>query len=218
MKRATAPEYDRFKSIVTAILVLVLIIMLLRGCTTGFAQPIEVENTVVSNATDVGASEPTASSTVEVSSPSPAPPTVTATSALTITPTSIPSSPTPTIAAPSSTPGSTVTETPTTGQAMATPAAAGSSSCNTSVPSRLNVGQTARVVTRLNMRGDASISASLVQTNSTNTQVEIIGGPVCEPVGERAYLWWQIRLPGGTEGWSAEMQLNNASYFLEPVP
>ena len=68
------------------------------------------------------------------------------------------------------------------------------------------------------MRNDASINAALIQTNSTNTQVEIIGGPVCEPVGDRAYLWWQIRLPDGAEGWSTESQLNNSSYFLEPIP
>ena len=67
------------------------------------------------------------------------------------------------------------------------------------------------------MRNDASITAPLIQTNPTNTQVEIIGGPVCTPVGESAYLWWQIRLADGAEGWSAETQLNNASYFLEPI-
>ena len=68
------------------------------------------------------------------------------------------------------------------------------------------------------MRNDSSINAALIQTNPTNTQVEIIGGPVCEPVGDRAYLWWQIRLSDGAEGWSAETQLNNPSYFLEPIP
>jgi hypothetical protein len=67
------------------------------------------------------------------------------------------------------------------------------------------------------MRNDASIDAALLQTNPTNTQVEIIGGPVCTPVGNYAYLWWQVRLPDGKEGWSAESQLNNPSYFLEPI-
>jgi hypothetical protein len=68
------------------------------------------------------------------------------------------------------------------------------------------------------MRNDASIDATLIQTNPTNTQVEVIGGPVCTPVGNSAYLWWQIRLADGTEGWSAECPLNEPSYFLEPVP
>jgi hypothetical protein len=70
---------------------------------------------------------------------------------------------------------------------------------------------------RLNVRSDASIRAPIIKVDPTNTQVEITGGPVCEPVGTRAYLWWQIRLPDGTQGWSAETPLNNTSYFLEPV-
>jgi hypothetical protein len=68
------------------------------------------------------------------------------------------------------------------------------------------------------MRSQPSISAPILQTNPTNTQVEIIGGPECTPVGESAYLWWQIRLADGTEGWSAESPLNDATYLLEPVP
>jgi len=68
------------------------------------------------------------------------------------------------------------------------------------------------------MRSDPSITAAIIQTNPTNTQVEIIGGPVCTPVGDQAYRWWQIRLANGAEGWSSESPLNEASYFLEPVP
>jgi hypothetical protein len=68
------------------------------------------------------------------------------------------------------------------------------------------------------MRDDAAIAAPILATNPTGTEVEIIGGPVCTPVGERAYLWWQIRLADGAEGWSAEMQLNEPSYLLEPIP
>jgi hypothetical protein len=68
------------------------------------------------------------------------------------------------------------------------------------------------------MRSAADILAPILQTNSTNTQLEIIGGPVCQPVGERAYLWWQVRMPGGVEGWSAEAPLNEATYLLEPIP
>jgi hypothetical protein len=85
------------------------------------------------------------------------------------------------------------------------------------VPSRLSIGDTAQVVQRLNMRSDASITAPILQTNSVDTRVEIIGGPVCTPTGESAYLWWQIRLASGAEGWSAESPLNEATYLLEPV-
>ena len=68
------------------------------------------------------------------------------------------------------------------------------------------------------MRQEAAINAPIVQTNATNTQVEVIGGPVCTPVGGHAYQWWQIRLANGAEGWSAESPLNESAYFLEPVP
>jgi hypothetical protein len=68
------------------------------------------------------------------------------------------------------------------------------------------------------MRSDPSIDATILQTNPTGTEVEIIGGPVCTPVGERAYLWWQIRLASGAEGWSAEASLNDPNYLLEPIP
>jgi hypothetical protein len=68
------------------------------------------------------------------------------------------------------------------------------------------------------MRAQASIAAPILRTNAVNTEVQIIDGPVCTPVGERAYIWWQIRLADGAEGWSAESPLNEAMYLLEPIP
>jgi hypothetical protein len=68
------------------------------------------------------------------------------------------------------------------------------------------------------MRSNSSITAPLVLTNPVGTEVEIIGGPVCQIVEKRAYLWWQIRLPDGVEGWSAESPLNERTYLLEPSP
>lgn len=227
MKRASAPRYDLFKTIVTVILVVILLLMLLRGCATNTAVPAPTEIIAAPNVTETLSSSlvstepaPTSEST-ETVAPSLTPPTVESSS----TPTTAAPSPTstsaatepPTTDAPTPTAVSEASETPTTVPDAATPAPAESASCNTSAPSRLSVGQTARVVQRLNMRNDASISASLIQTNPTNTQVEIIGGPVCTPIGDSAYLWWQIRLADGAEGWSAETQLNSASYFLEPV-
>jgi hypothetical protein len=104
--------------------------------------------------------------------------------------------------------------TPTTETATPAPS---NTSCNTSVPSRLKVGDKARVIRRLNMRSQPAIEASILQVNPTGTQVDIIGGPVCQPRGTQAYQWWQIRLANGTEGWSAESPLNEGGYFLEPV-
>lgn len=210
MKRASAPEYDRFKTIVAVILVAILLLMLLRGCATNVVTQAPVEAVASPNATTIlpTAAVPTqslpAASATEAIIPS-ASPTVQST----ITPTTVSPIETTTAAAIEATPTPAVQATPTQVQNAA---------CNTSVPSRLSVGQTARVLERLNMRSEASIDATIIQTNPTNTQVEIIGGPVCTPVGARAYQWWQIRLPDGKEGWSAESQLNNPSYFLEPIP
>ena len=227
MKRASAPSYDLFKTIVAVLLAVILLLMLLRGCATNAAAPAPTEIISIPNVTETLPSSPVSteaaptSDATETVVPSLAPPTVEPSS----TPTTAAPSATSTSAAteqpatdaPSPTPASPAAETPTTGPDAATPAPVEGTSCNTSAPSRLSVGQTARVVQRLNMRNDASISATLIQTNPTNTQVEIIGGPVCTPVGDSAYLWWQIRLADGAEGWSAETQLNSASFFLEPV-
>lgn len=220
MKRASAPSYDLFKTIVTVILALILILMLLRGCATNAVapaqsetlppSPVSTEAIQAAVATQTDVPSPVPSTEEPTSTPTTAAPSPTPTSEATEPPTT--DAPTPTSASPAT------EETPTTVPEAATLTPVESASCDTSAPSRLSVGQTARVVERLNMRNDASISAAILQTNPTNTQVEIIGGPVCTPAGDSAYLWWQIRLADGGEGWSAETQLNSASYFLEPVP
>jgi len=208
MKRASAPSYDRFKSIVTFVLVVILLLMLLRGCATPAASPSPTENPLVSNPTEVIVTSP-ASNATEVPTLSPVLPT----SEPSATPTSVATEP-PTVASTPTVAGEAPTDTPVS----PAPTQVQSASCNTSVPSRLSVGQKAQVLKRLNMRNEASIESALIQTNPTKTQVEIIGGPVCTPVGDHAYLWWQIRLASGAEGWSAESPLNEASYFLQPIP
>ncbi len=219
MDRASAPRLDLFKLIVSLILGAILLLMLLRGCAI---------NPAVNALPDAVTETPGILNPAESSTDSPeltervSPPPATET---------LNSSPTLPLETPSLTEvANTATSTLLSGESTstvapdftstveATPASGGESSCNTSVPSRLSVGQQARVILRLNMRSEASISAPIVQTNPANTQVEIIGGPVCTPVGNGAYLWWQIRLPDGAEGWSAESQLNQPGYFLEPIP
>lgn len=217
MNRESAPRLDLFKLIVSLILVVILVLLLLRGCGTKTPAPDATKTPVSANPTETSTMLPaftetsTAPPSTETLTPSPTLPSST------VTATIISSDTTSTIA-PEATSTAAATEIATTATAGATPVSGDGSSCNTSVPSRLSVGQQARVILRLNMRSDPSIEAAILQTNPANTQVEIVGGPVCTPVGERAYLWWQIRLPDGAEGWSAESQLNQPSYFLEPIP
>jgi cytoskeletal protein RodZ len=216
MKRASAPSYDLFKLVVTIVLILILLLMLLRGCATISAAPAPTENPVVNApaASDTAAPFPTETESARASNtPEPPAPSSTPTAELTFTPAAEDTISTPAevgITAPVEPAATAATET-------ATPGPVESTSCDTSVPSRLSVGDMAQVVQRLNMRSDASITAPILQTNATNTQVEIIGGPVCTPIGDSAYLWWQISLANGAEGWSAEMPLHEATYLLEPI-
>ena len=212
MKPATAPSYDLFKTIVAVVLAIILILMLLRGCAVNPASPVQTEPSPAQIATQTLVPAPISAETT-------AAPEVTETVSPSDVPTEIEPTATPTTADVTETPETEATEPPTAAPEAATPTPeAQDGACDTSVPSRLSVGQSARVVQRLNMRREASITAPIIQTNATNTQVEVIGGPVCTPVGDSAYQWWQIRLADGAEGWSAESPLNEATYFLEPVP
>jgi hypothetical protein len=213
MNRADARSYDLFKTIVAVILALILLLMLLRGCSTNAAAPAPTQVVQAQRPTETLPSSPVVTEqatevvVTQTSTSSPEPTAVEPTT----TPTTVAATATPTVAPSAST--ETATATPEQAVSVPTP----NSSCNTTSPSRLSVGQTARVLQRLNVRSEASIRAAIITVHRTNTQMEVTGGPVCEPVGNHAYLWWQIRLPDGTQGWSAETPLNNTNYFLEPV-
>ncbi|NPA06590.1 MAG: SH3 domain-containing protein [Chloroflexi bacterium] len=84
-------------------------------------------------------------------------------------------------------------------------------------PARLKVGDTAKVLTNLNLRRTPGIGDNWIMTMPAGTVVEVIGGPVCLPHGDGAYRWWQVRLPDGTTGWAAEAPIHGTNYFLEPV-
>ncbi|MDP1547713.1 MAG: SH3 domain-containing protein [Anaerolineales bacterium] len=87
-------------------------------------------------------------------------------------------------------------------------------------PTRIQVGFTVRVLDWLNFRAAPGLGKTIQHTNSPGTEMEVIGGPICAPQsGEppRAYLWWNVRMEDGREGWSAEAPLNFPNYFLEPV-
>lgn len=82
--------------------------------------------------------------------------------------------------------------------------------------SRLEVGRQATIVRRLNFRTSPGIENNWVLTNIPGTQVDVIGGPVCVPYFIGAHLWWEIRLPNGQTGWSAEASWRGAFTFMEP--
>lgn len=90
--------------------------------------------------------------------------------------------------------------------------------CEAVSRSRLQVGMKATIVRRLNFRSSPGILYNWILTNIPDTQVEIVGGPSCTRYQNGgAYLWWQIKLPNGMIGWSAEASAFGAFYFMEPV-
>jgi hypothetical protein len=82
--------------------------------------------------------------------------------------------------------------------------------------SRLQAGTTATILRRLNFRSSPGIRDNWLRTNIPGTQVEVMSGPECVPYVSGAYLWWQIRLPDGEVGWSAEGSIYGTFYFMEP--
>ncbi|MBE0680587.1 MAG: hypothetical protein IH589_01625 [Anaerolineales bacterium] len=87
-------------------------------------------------------------------------------------------------------------------------------------PTRLQAGNTVRVLDWLNFRTGPGLHYTIQRTNRPGTEMEVIGGPVCTLRGgdpPRAYLWWNVRMENGREGWSAEAPLNYPNYFLEPT-
>lgn len=211
MTRLSAPRYDLFKLLVTIVLVIILILLLLRGGARTPAATLPTQVDPLSSPSPGLASIAPSETAMASLAPSETP-------AAESTPTSAATSTTLT-STPTSSAASTATQASTiVAPTSASPVADQTSSCNTRLPSRLSIGQQARVAQRLNLRTAPSIDAPILQTNAVDTTVEIFGGPVCTAVGERAYLWWQVRLTDGAEGWSAETQLNEPAYLLQPVP
>jgi hypothetical protein len=216
------PGYDLFKLIVAVILTLILIALLMRGSqlesvpvvyTASVSSPTAMKSITATLPTAIETLKPvtltpepspTASSTVEPS----------ATASLTAEPsaTAIP---------PTSTPVPSPTATPT-------PSPAPTQSIPTSDPnacpsdsSRVHAGDILRVLVRLNLRKGPGLNWPIILTNNPGTRLEVIGGPVCVIVntseGPRSYLWWNVRMQNGQEGWSAEAPLISPYYFLEPI-
>lgn len=83
---------------------------------------------------------------------------------------------------------------------------------------QLKAGDTATINRPLNLRTRPSLLNRIILVHQPGSQVEIIGGPT-ETLYQNGskYVWWQVRLPGGLIGWSAELSECGRFYFMEPV-
>jgi hypothetical protein len=120
----------------------------------------------------------------------------------------------PTQAPPAATPASAAQPAPT--ETPQLPSATGD--CPLAQPSRLAVGKQALVITNLNLRQDAGMDKPVIRIILPDSKVEIIGGPICTPYQDGAYLWWNMKTTDGGTGWSAEASLSDSFYFLQPIP
>lgn len=84
-------------------------------------------------------------------------------------------------------------------------------------PSKLVSGGKGVVQSSLNMRSSPGIANNWLMTMSPGTELNILGSPTCLPHNEGVYLWWNIEIPDGQSGWSAEAPQNGDFYFIEPV-
>jgi len=205
-----ATGYDLFKLIVAIILLILL--FLLKG------RPTPQSSTLISTLNAKPTIVPASSTSISLTSTSIPILTPTATNVAVSTQTPLPSPTTTEISAPTATPlpsPSTIpvssTSTPISGTPAATACDAASSH------SRLQAGMSAIILRRLNFRSSPGIQNNWLLTNNPGTKVEVIGGPECIPHSIGAYVWWQIKLPDGQIGWSAEASQQGMFYFMELI-
>jgi len=198
-----APLYDLFKLIV-AIILLLIFIFLVWIQPTGASQPVPSTST----------STPLPSSTSTVASPTQTsiPPTMTPEPTDTPSPTSAPTLET------TNSPEATESPVPETLPTPIIEIPSEPEVCAAVSRSQLQTGMKAIIQRRLNFRSSPGIMNNWMLTNLPGTQVEVIGGPACTRYQNGgAYLWWQIKLPNGLTGWSAEASAFGTFYFMEPV-
>ncbi|MFN3490948.1 MAG: hypothetical protein ACK40V_01895 [Anaerolineales bacterium] len=199
------PAYDLFKLVVAIILTIILIFLLLKERDRRYALlDVSPVPTVTQLVIDSTATQPPLDP-----SPSPThqPPTTT---------------PTPEIAATETTaaPQPAVTETVAATESAPAPVQASNPDECPANPTRLQAGMNVIVLDWLNFRTGPGLHYEIQRTNKPGTKLEVIGGPVCTIRNgnpPRAYLWWNVRMESGQEGWSAEAPLNFPNYFLEPT-
>ena len=208
-KSIRAPGYDLFKLIV-ALLLLLLFWFLVWGGNSQFSPSIAPTpvGTSVSIPTVAARSTPSPenAATVPMISPSP-----------TLLPRAYPTA----SSRPSATSTSVlaVTNTPQNESTIVSGTPPVANICDPATSrSRLQVNGNAVILRRLNFRSSPGIQNNWILTNKPDTKVEVVGGPVCLPYFVGAYVWWQIKLPDGRIGWSAESSLRGKFYFMEPSP
>jgi WD40 repeat protein len=98
-------------------------------------------------------------------------------------------------------------------QVSTEPSSADAILCPNTLPTRLDVGQQARVVATWasNLRTEPALDAERILIIPGRGAFTVVNGPVCAA----DYLWWQIEYDGQT-GWTAEGRENE--YWLEPLP
>ncbi|MCL4272361.1 MAG: hypothetical protein KJZ77_00700 [Anaerolineales bacterium] len=198
-----APGYDLFKLVVAILLTVLLIVLLLRERDKRFeALSMSVTQAAVADVIVPTATIPAPASTATPepaqTETAPAQPPVTETPVAETAPTETAAAETP----------------PADPQPVSDP-----NECPSN-PTRIQVGMTVRVLDWLNFRAAPGIGRTIQTTNRPGTQMEVIDGPMCTMQGgnpPRAYLWWNLRMADGREGWSAEAPLNFPNYFMEPV-
>lgn len=98
---------------------------------------------------------------------------------------------------------------------LAAPPARAQGPCDALVAPRLQAGTTARVTSPYglslkNQPMTGAAGAAEVALLPFGTVVSVLDGPRCN----LGYVWWQVRLAGGTTGWAAEGDAS--SYFMTP--
>jgi len=218
MKTSSAPYYDLFKLVVAILLLLIFLFLLLWMPSMQAPQALLPSGTPLpphSTPTVVSVQFSPAVTSTSVA------PTATPAGTNTPNPTSSPTATsTPTQSSvPTSTPSPTKTPTPEATATSSTESPSVTNACGAALRSQLQVGMKATIQHRLNFRSSVGIQNNRLLTNIPGTQVEVVGGPVCTTYQNGvSYLWWQVKLPNGSVGWSAEASAFGGFYFMEPAP
>ena len=212
---ARAPWYDLFKLVVTIILLLLFLFLLFSNRPSQTRQFQDADLTITPLPSLPSATLKASPTAVPASSTS-LPPTATLVPTETSTPNPSPTN-LPTLT-PTTLPQATETPVPDTLPTPIVEIPADTKTCEAIAHSQLQVGMQAAVVQTVNFRSSPGIFNNWIKVNLPNTQVEIIGGPSCTRYENGgAYLWWQVKLPDGRIGWSAEASAFGKFYFMEPV-